>query len=132
TADGQIHTIDINEELEDRVRGYFNESAFGEKIRYHIGNAVEIIPRLNETFDLAFIAADKKNNLNYYELIVEKISSGGVILIDNVLWKGKVLHPVTDKQTDIILELNKQIASDKRVEKLILPIRDGVFLIRKL
>lgn len=132
TPDGIIHTIDINEELEDRVQGYFNESAYSTQINYHIGDAMEIIPRLNESFDLVFIDADKKNNLNYYQLVVEKVPSGGVILIDNVLWKGKVLQQNADKQTEIILELNKQIASDPRVEKVILPVRDGVFLIRKL
>jgi len=131
-ADGIIHTIDINEELKDRVQGYFNESAYASQINYHIGNAIDIIPNLDETFDLAFIDADKKNNLNYYQLIVDKMPSGGVILIDNVLWKGKVLQENSDKQTDIILELNKKIALDTRVEKVILPVRDGVFLIRKL
>jgi len=132
TSDGIIHTIDINEELEDQVRGYFNKSDYSNQINYHIGNAIEIIPTLNDTFDLVFIDADKKNNLNYYQLVIDKMPSGGVILIDNVLWKGKVLEENNDKQTEIILELNKQIASDTRVEKVILPVRDGVFLIRKL
>jgi|SRR5690606_28212853 len=132
TANGIIHTIDINEELGERVQGYFNESKYAKHINYHIGNAIDIIPRLDDTFDLVFIDADKKNNLNYYELIIEKINSGGVILIDNVLWKGKVFQENSDKQTEIILELNKQIAADARVEKVILPVRDGVFLIRKL
>src|SRR5690606_28500759 len=96
-SDGMIHTIDINEELEDRVRGYFDESPYANQINYHIGNAMDIIPTIAESFDLVFIDADKKNNINYYELVVDKIPSGGVILIDNVLWKGKVLHENTDK-----------------------------------
>ena len=131
-AEGLIHTIDINEELESRVRGYFDESGYVSRIHYHIGDAMEIIPTLDEPFDLVFIDADKKNNLNYYELVIDKMSSGGTILIDNVLWKGKVLDDSNDKQTELILKLNKHIAADSRVEKVILPIRDGVFLIRKL
>src|SRR5690606_17561173 len=118
-ADGILHTIDINEELEERVSAYFEKSPFGKQIRYHIGNALDIIPTLDESFDLAFIDADKKNNINYYELIVEKMPSGGVILIDNVLWKGKVLQENTDSQTELVLKLNQQITSDTRVEKVI-------------
>lgn len=129
---GTLHTIDINEELEDRVRTYFNESPFTEQIEYHIGNAMDIVPGLDEIFDLVFIDADKKNNINYYKLVIDKVPSGGLILIDNVLWKGKVLQDDYDKQTELILELNTQIAADSRVEKVILPLRDGLFLIRKL
>ena len=132
SSDGVIHTIDINEELEERVQGYFNDSVYADQIKYHIGDAIDIIPTLHDSFDLAFIDADKKNNFNYYQLILEKMPSGGIILIDNVLWKGKVLEDAPDKQTEIILELNEKIAADKRVEKVILPIRDGLFLIRKL
>lgn len=131
-SDGIIHTIDINEELEERVQGYFNDSSYGDQIKYHIGDAMDIIPTLHDSFDLAFIDADKKNNFNYYQLILDKMPSGGIILIDNVLWKGKVLEDAPDKQTEIILELNEKIAADERVEKVILPIRDGLFLIRKL
>lgn len=132
SADGIIHTLDINEELEERVQGYFNESVYADQIKYHIGDAIDTIPTLNDSFDLAFIDADKKNNFTYYELILEKMPSGGIILIDNVLWKGKVLEDNVDKQTEIILDLNKKITVDNRVEKVILPIRDGLFLIRKL
>src|SRR5690606_30163990 len=128
-AEGLIHTIDINEELESRVQGYFDESKYASQIHYHIGDAVAIIPALDESFDMVFIDADKKNNLTYYELVLDKIPAGGVILIDNVLWKGKVLDGSSDKQTELILKLNKHIAADSRVEKVILPIRDGVFLI---
>ncbi len=131
-AGGTLHTIDINEELEDRVRAYFQESPYAEQIEYHLGNAMDIIPTLKQSFDLVFIDADKKNNINYYNLVIDKVPAGGLILIDNVLWKGKVLQEDYDKQTELILELNKQIAADPRVEKVILPLRDGLFLIRKL
>lgn len=130
-ADGIIHTIDIDEELEERVSAYFESSPYAKQIRYHIGNAMELIPTLDESFDLAFVDADKKNNINYYEILVDKMPSGGLILIDNVLWKGKVLQESADSQTELVLKLNQQIASDHRVEKVILPVRDGLFLIRK-
>lgn len=129
---GIIHTIDINEELEDRVREYFKRSGFEDKINYHIGNALDIIGGLNEIFDLIFIDADKKNNGNYYDLVFDKVRKGGVILVDNVLWSGKVLSGKNDKDTIQIRDFNEKIANDKRVEKLILPIRDGLFIIRKL
>ncbi|WP_134087681.1 O-methyltransferase [Olivibacter sp. XZL3] len=130
--DGILHTIDINEELADRVQGYFDASPLGSKIQYHIGDALSIIPTLEETFDLVFIDADKKNNLAYFELLLDRVRTGGLIMIDNVLWKGRILDTAPDKQTEQFLELNKRIAQDKRVQKLILPIRDGIFLIRKL
>lgn len=130
--EGRIHTIEINEELQPRLLAYFEEAASSEKIVLHIGEALKIIPTLNETFDLVFIDADKKNNHNYFELVLDKVRPGGLILIDNVLWKGKVLEENPDKQTQSIIELNNQIASDPRVEKVILPVRDGLFMIRKL
>ncbi len=128
---GYIHTIDINEEREERVAGYFKESPFGSRIHYHIGDALDIIPRLEGEFDLVFIDADKKSNLAYYNMVIERIGSGGMILIDNVLWKGKVLDKKMDNQTKQIAELNSELARDERVEKLILPIRDGLFVLRK-
>lgn len=130
--DGILHTIDINEELADRVQGYFDASPWGRQIQYHIGDALSIIPTLEETYDLVFIDADKKNNLAYFELVLDRVRTGGLIMIDNVLWKGRILDTAPDKQTEQFLELNKRIAEDKRVQKLILPIRDGIFLIRKL
>lgn len=129
--DGRIHTIEINEELQPRLLAYFEEAASSEKIVLHIGEALKIIPTLNETFDLVFIDADKKNNHNYFEMVLDKVRPGGLILIDNVLWKGKVLEESPDNQTQSIIELNKQIASDPRIEKIILPIRDGLYMIRK-
>jgi len=129
--DGVLHTIDINAELHDRVRQYFDRSPYAEQINYHIGEALQVIPTLRETFDLVFIDADKKNNANYYELVLPKVRRGGLILIDNVLWKGKITQEHADKQTALIQQLNTSIAKDKRVQKLILPVRDGIFLIRK-
>jgi predicted O-methyltransferase YrrM len=129
---GRIYTIDINLELEDMVRSNFKKSDLDSKIMYQIGDAKQIIPTLNETFDLVFIDADKKNNATYYEMIIDKVRSGGLILVDNVLWSGKVLdEAVSDQKTSLISKFNEMVSSDQRVEKLILPVRDGLFLIRK-
>jgi predicted O-methyltransferase YrrM len=129
---GRIYTIDINLELEDMVRSNFKKSDLDSKIMYQIGDAKVIIPTLNETFDLVFIDADKKNNATYYEMIIDKVRSGGLILVDNVLWSGKVLdEAVSDQKTSLISKFNEMVSSDQRVEKLILPVRDGLFLIRK-
>lgn len=130
-AAGEIHTVDNNVELEDRVREYFALSDFNDSIHYHIGDATTIIPTIAGPFDLVFIDADKKNNGTYYELALEKSRPGGLILIDNVLWKGKVVAAANDNQTQQIAALNHQLASDERIDKLILPIRDGLFLLRK-
>lgn len=129
--DGILHTIDINAEQQERVQRYFDESAFADKISYHIGDAAVILPTLDETFDLVFIDADKKRNLYYFETIINQVPSGGLILIDNVLWKGKVLDSKPDNQTKQIIDLNARLAQDKRVEKVILPIRDGLFALRR-
>ncbi len=129
--DGQIITLDINEELEDRVRNYFNMSGFADKIDYRIGNAMELLNNINQVFDLVFIDADKKNNYTYYQMVFDKVRPGGIIIVDNVLWNGKVIAQNTDTDTQSINNFNNLINADKRVEKLILPIRDGVFIIRK-
>lgn len=132
TKDGILHTIDINAELEDMVRANFDKSDLGLKIKYHIGNALEIIPNLNEIFDLIFIDADKKNNESYYNLTIDKLRSGGLIIVDNVLWSGKVVgEKKTDSATTLISNFNDMVSSDQRVEKLILPVRDGIYIIRK-
>ncbi len=129
---GHIHTIDINEELQERVQAYFDQSGLSEKIHYHIGPALEVIPRIRESFDLVFIDADKQHNRAYYDLVFDQVRPGGLILIDNVLWKGKVLEQETpDKQTASILALNAYLAADNRTDKLILPVRDGIYVIRK-
>jgi len=132
SEDGILHTIDINAELEDMVRASFNKSDLGLKIKYHIGNALEIIPNLNEIFDLIFIDADKKNNESYYNLTIDKLRSGGLIIVDNVLWSGKVIaEKKTDSATTLISNFNEMVSADQRVEKLILPVRDGIYIIRK-
>jgi len=131
TENGMIHTIDINAELEDMVRANFSKSVFNEKILYHLGDATKIIPEIDEVFDIVFIDADKKNNGTYYDLLIDKLRSGGIIIVDNVLWSGKVLEKQIDQNTTIITKFNKMVMKDQRVEKLILPVRDGLFIIRK-
>lgn len=131
SASGELHTIDINEEQQERIQGYFDQSPFAAQIKYHIGDALDIIPTIAGDFDLVFIDADKKRNLLYYEMLVERVPSGGVLMIDNVLWKGKVFEDRADNQTKQVLELNNILAKDTRVEKLILPVRDGLFVLRK-
>ena len=130
--DGVIYTLDINAELEDMVRGNFAKSPLNAKIKYIIGDAQESLKTLkNEIFDLVFIDADKKNNGTYYDLIFDQVKSGGIIIVDNVLWSGKVLSNTQDKDTQNINSFNDYVNSDHRVEKLILPIRDGLLIIRK-
>lgn len=128
-----IHTIEIDDEREDFIRKYTDSSELKEKIHLHIGDAVEIIPCLEETFDLVFIDADKRSYCRYYDLVFDKVRPGGYILADNTLWDGKVLetpHP-NDKQTIGILDFNEKIAQDPRIEKVILPVRDGLTVIYK-
>jgi caffeoyl-CoA O-methyltransferase len=128
---GVLYTLDINEELEEMVRNNFAESDFNSQIRYIIGDAQESLSAIKETFDLVFIDADKKNNGRYYDLIFDSVRSGGIIIVDNVLWSGKVLNNAQDKDTKNISTFNDKIAGDDRVEQLILPVRDGLFIIRK-
>lgn len=130
-ADGLIYTLDINAELEDMVRSNFAKSPLNDKIQYIIGDAAETVNQLDEVFDIVFIDADKKNNGTYYDLIFDRVRPGGIIIVDNVLWSGKVLQDKQDKDTRNIASFNDKIAEDERVEKLILPIRDGLFVIRK-
>lgn len=131
TADGILYTLDINEELEERVRGYFAESPLGNQIKYILGDATRTLNDLDEVFDLVFIDADKKNNGTYYDLIFDRVRPGGLIIVDNVLWSGKVLTNQQDKDTRNISTFNDKVTADQRVEKLILPVRDGLFIIRK-
>lgn len=130
---GKLHTIDINEELESMVRSYFTEAGLANKINYYIGNALDIIPEINELIDLVFIDADKKNYSRYFDLIFEKVHSGGYIIVDNVLWSGKVLDAPEkmDPDTKAIDAFNKKIHMDIRVEHMLLPVRDGLMIIRK-
>jgi caffeoyl-CoA O-methyltransferase len=132
---GKLITLDINDELELMVRGFFEKSGLAHKIEYQIGNALTIIPTLQENFDMVFIDADKSNYINYYQLVVDKVNPGGVIIADNVLWSGKVLveeGKKMDKDTKIILDYNRMVQEDPRVENILLPIRDGLMLARKL
>jgi predicted O-methyltransferase YrrM len=130
---GKLHTIDINEELEKIVRSFITEAGLEEKINYYIGDAMKIIPTINETFDLVFIDADKKNYAGYFDLVYDKVKSGGYIIADNVLWSGKVLDQknAMDMDTKIIDAFNKKIHADDRVEHMLLPIRDGLMIVRK-
>lgn len=131
-ANGELHTIDINEELHGFQRRYFEKSGFGKQIIQHTGNALKIIPGLNMKFDLVFIDADKQNYGNYFDLIIDKMNPGGIILSDNVLWSGKVLDKVkpNDKSTVAITEYNKKLKDDPSIETVILPIRDGLTVSR--
>ena len=131
---GQLHTIDIKEELVDFQRKHFDKSPWGKQIFQHLGEAVDIIPTLDIKFDLVFIDADKENYINYFELIVPKMNKGGIILSDNVLWSGKVLEPLqpNDLSTKVLLEYNRLLATDSRVETVLLPIRDGLTVSRVL
>ena len=129
--DGKLYTLDINIELEDMVRKNFADSPFNNQIDYIIGDATQTAATLDEVFDLVFIDADKKNNGVYYDLIFDKIRPGGIIIVDNVLWSGKVLSNQQDKDTKNITTFNDKMVADTRVEQLILPVRDGLFIIRK-
>ncbi len=131
---GLLYTIDTNEELEGLVRNYFEKAGCANKVKYIIGNAMNVIPTLDETFDLIFIDADKINYSNYYDLVFDKVRKGGFIIVDNVLWSGKVLNKreKMDKDTLAIDNFNKKIKTDMRVEKILFPIRDGLFVIRKI
>jgi predicted O-methyltransferase YrrM len=132
-ADGKIHTIELDSELEQIASKYFKKAGFEDQIEQYFGNALEIIPSLDILFDLVFIDADKDNYSNYYRLIFDKVRSGGYILVDNVLWSGKVLEPIKngDKDTLGIIEFNTLVQQDRRVENVLLPLRDGLMLIRK-
>ena len=135
TEDGELHTIEINEELEYQNASYFKEAKLESKIKTYFGNALDIIPKLNIQFDLIFIDADKVNYCKYYEQCLEKLKKGGFILADNVLWSGKVLlnndSNKMDKDTDAIKEFNMMVQQDNRVENVIVPLRDGMTLIHK-
>ena len=129
---GRLHTIDRNEELYDFQKKYFEKSKYGDMILQHVGNALEIIPTLEEKFDLFFIDAYKSNYSNYFNLVIDKMNPGGVILSDNVLWSGKVVEELNPKDIDTkaLLKYNKLVNEDVRVETVLLPIRDGLTISR--
>ena len=132
-AHGELHTIDHNEELFDFQTKYFKKSSYGNQIHQHLGDALEIIPKLDVIFDLVFIDADKENYSNYFHGIIDKLSPGGIILSDNVLWSGKVIEPVEqdDIDTKALIEYNNLLKTDNRIETILLPIRDGLTISRK-
>ena len=132
---GRLITLDINDELETMVRGFFKKSGIQDRIDYRLGNALGIIPTLEGNFDMVFIDADKANYIKYYDLVVDRVNPGGIILADNVLWSGKILveeGKKPDKDTQVILNYNLMVQNDSRVENVLLPIRDGLMLARKL
>lgn len=129
---GKIVTIDKNEELEDLVNEYVAKSEYKDQIKCIIGDAMEIIPGLKREFDIVFIDADKSNYLNYYNMVIDKVRKGGYIILDNVLWSGKVLEEVEEEDLDtkVLIEMNDVIHNDDRVEEVLLPIRDGLMIVR--
>ncbi|MES2799941.1 MAG: class I SAM-dependent methyltransferase [Bacteroidota bacterium] len=134
TEDGKIFTIDVNEELEELVKTFVEKAGFQSKVEYLIGDATAIIPTLEEEWDIVFIDADKKSYCQYYDLVFDKVKKGGYIIADNVLWSGKVLHDYEslDRETKVIVDYNTKNQEDKRVENVLLPIRDGLMIARKL
>ena len=131
--EAEIHTIEHNDELEDLAKSWFSRSAFGHKVTLHIGEALKLIPEMEGLFDLVFIDADKRQYIEYYEAVLPKVKSGGFVLADNTLWSGKVLGEIAqnDSQSLAVSKFNDYLAKDSRVEKIILPIRDGLTIIHK-
>jgi predicted O-methyltransferase YrrM len=129
---GKLVTIERNEELEERLNGYFKEAGLEKSIDLRIGNALEVLPVLDGKFDLVFIDADKENYSNYFDLVIDKVPAGGYILADNVLWSGKVLDLSPDKDTKAVQAFNDKVHNDPRVENVLMPVRDGIMVMRKL
>ena len=134
TKEGRIHTVDINEELYDFQRKYFKKSPFNDNIIQHLGNALEVIPTMDNNFDLIFLDADKNNYPEYLDVLISKLKIGGVLLSDNVLWDGKVLNPISEKDisTKAIVKYNKLLSQREDMDNVILPIRDGLTISRKI
>ena len=131
---GKLHTIDINEELKEISSKYFKKANIEDKVEQHIGNAMEIISGLDLTWDLVFIDADKENYSNYFDLVIDKMALGGFLVADNVLWSGKVVEPISEKdmETKEIINFNDKIHQSDRVENVLMPIRDGLMVCRKI
>lgn len=129
----EIHSVERNDELEDHLQQWFKKSAYGHKIQMHFGDALSIVPRLEGQFDLVFLDIDKRHYKACYEAILEKMPSGGFLLIDNTLWNGKMLHEIAhnDVQALAVSDFNDYLAADNRVEKVLLPLRDGITIVRK-
>ncbi|MBA3649618.1 MAG: O-methyltransferase [Chitinophagales bacterium] len=128
---GTLYTIDTNEELKETTEKYLSKAGIANRVKFLIGKAVEIIPLLNVVFDLVYIDADKQNYSRYYDMVFDKVNSGGLILADNVLWSGKVVRNEPDEETQALIAFNNKIKSDPRIEHILLPLRDGVMMIRK-
>ena len=131
---GLLHTIDINEELYTMSSSYFKKAGIADKIIQHVGDANNIIPEIDLKWDLIFIDADKENYANYFDLVIDNLAMGGFIIADNVLWSGKVIEKINekDKETAAIVDFNKKIQLSKRVENVLMPIRDGLMVCRKI
>ena len=132
TSNGVLHTIDLNEEIASFTQKFIDKSDFNDKIKFHIGDALEIVPEIDLKWDLVFIDADKENYSNYFDLVIEKVHSGGLIIADNVLWSGKVLEPNNnDFETQAIKNFNNKVQSDSRISNLLMPVRDGMMIMIK-
>jgi predicted O-methyltransferase YrrM len=129
---GMVHTIDINEELATIQNKYIQQAGFRNSIVQYVGDALEIIPTITGNFDLVYLDADKENYCNYYDMVFPRVPSGGYIIADNVLWSGKVLNTAGDAETEALQEYNKKVAFDARVSRILLPVRDGLLIARKL
>lgn len=129
--DGVMHAIEVNEELVYIIEKYFKKAGLENKIFLHVGDAQSIIPLLKTSFDLVFIDAGKHHNALYYDMIIDRLNPGGLIIVDNVLWDGKVVNQQRDKDTAAIHAFNQKIQADERVEKLMLPVRDGILIVRR-
>ena len=132
STNGKLHTIECDEEVSLFAKRYFDQSDYKENIIQHIGNALEIIPSLKAEFQLVFIDADKENYSHYFDLVFDKLSVGGYIIADNVLWSGKVVEVVQDQETKALVAYSKKVQQDKRVENMLMPIRDGLMICRKI
>lgn len=133
-TNGVLHTIDINEELKSMCQHFFEKADISKQVCQHTGNALDIIPKMEGNFDLVFIDADKENYSNYFDLVIDKVSMGGFIIADNVLWSGKVVEDEdkNDLETKALKDFNKKIQQSERVENILLPIRDGLMICRKI
>jgi caffeoyl-CoA O-methyltransferase len=129
-SDGKLITLDVNEELAEKVKEYFDASTYASQLEMRVGDATKLIPALEGPFDLVFIDADKENYSNYFDLVIDKMAKGGLIIADNVLWSGKVIEPSkeNDTSTKALLEYNDKVHEDPRVENMMLPVRDGLLM----
>ncbi len=128
---GRVDTIDVNPDMAERIRRYIRDAGAEDRVFFHLGNALDIIPTLDGAPDLVFIDADKENYSHYYDLVIDRMRPGGFIVADNVLWSGKVLDAEHDSETAALDAYNKKVLADDRVEQVLLPVRDGLMIARK-